>query len=375
MTKIFISYRRDDSSYIAGIITERLEKHFGPDSVFLDIDSVPLGLDFRKHISDSVAQCNVLLALIGDSWINSTNDQGSRRLDDPTDFVRLEIESALKRDIPVIPVLVGKARMPLATELPSSLQELAFRNAAEVRAGLDLQEHLRRLVRGIDLLAKNNPTMLESQQNQNDALIPKPGTSKTSIASAPASAEKDMQPAGSKRNNSQEELTATGEIQQFTRFLQSLWAILAGISALFPLSNVLAKVIPLAQLPEGGFAYFNATLVTALSTVTCLFMILWTFGRRQQFANAARRRLIRRESALSVVAAAVGLIVYLIGHYAVIRDFYYIVFNWSSTDMRLVFGDLLLLIAYCAFFAFMTRAFMLLGMLEYYGSKSHAIYQ
>jgi hypothetical protein len=166
MTKIFISYRRDDSPYIAGIINERLEKHFGPNSVFFDIDSIPLGLDFRKRISDSVGQCNVLLAIIGDSWINAINNHGGRRLEDPADFVRLEIESALKRDIPVIPVLVGKARVPSEKELPSSLKELAFRNAAEVRAGRDLQEHLSRLVRGIDALSqisqsKNNQTGLE----------------------------------------------------------------------------------------------------------------------------------------------------------------------------------------------------------------------
>lgn len=372
MTKIFISYRRDDSSYIAGMINERLEKHFGPNSVFLDIDSIPLGLDFRKHIFDSVGQCNVLLALIGDSWINSTNDQGSRRLDDPTDFVRLEVESALKRDIPVIPVLVGKARMPSATELPSSLRELAFRNAAEVRAGLDLQEHLTRLVRGIDLLSKNNPTILESQQNDNDELIGKPATSKASTASAPASGENDMQQARWKMNNSQEEITSIDELKQFTKFLQSLWGTLAGISVLFPLSNVLTKVIPLAQWPEGGFVYFNPTLVTAISTVTCLFIIIWTFGRRLQFANAKRRRLIRRESALSFVVGGIGLSVYLIGHYAVVQNFYYIVFNWVTGDPQRVFGDLLLLIAYCVFFAFMTRACMLLGMLEYYGSKRRA---
>jgi hypothetical protein len=173
-------------------------------------------------------------------------------------------------------------------------------------------------------------------------------------------------------NNSQEEVTSIDELKQFTKFLQSLWATLAGISVLFPLSNVLAKVIPLAQWPEGGFAFISPTLVTAISTMTCLFIILWTFGRRQQFANAKRRRLINRESALSFVVGGIGLIVYLIGHYAVVQDFYYVEFNWASTDFRQVFGDLLLLIAYCVFFAFMTRAFMLLGMLEYYGSKRRA---
>lgn len=372
MTKIFISYRRDDSSYIAGMINDRLENHFGPNSVFLDIDSIPLGLDFRKHISDSVGQCNVLLALIGDSWINATNDQGSRRLDDPTDFVRVEIESALKRDIPVIPVLVGKARMPSATELPSSLQELAYRNAAEVRAGLDLQEHLTRLVRGIDLLSKNDPTSQESQQNEYDELMGKPAASKTSTASAPASGEIGMQQARWKMDNSQKEETSMDELKQFTRFLQSLWGTLAGISVLFPLSNALAKVIPLSQWPEGGFVYFSPTLVTAISTVTCLFIILGTFGRRQQFAIAKRRRSINRDSALSFLVGGIGLSFYLIGHYAVVQNFYYTVFNWVTGDPQRAFGDLLLLIAYCVFFAFMTRALMLLGMLEYYGSKRQA---
>jgi hypothetical protein len=135
---------------------------------------------------------------------------------------------------------------------------------------------------------------------------------------------------------------------------------------------MLAKVIPLAQWPEGGLVLISPTLVTAISTVTCLFILLGTFGRRQQFANAKRRRFINRESALSFVVGAIGLIVYLIGHYAVVANFYYVAFNWASTDPRQVFGDLLLLIAYCVFFAFMTRALMLLGMLEYLGSKRRA---
>jgi len=135
LTKVFISYRRDDSAYIAANIYEKLQNHFGGDSVFFDIDTIPLGTDFRKHISNSVQQCDVLLAVIGDSWVNSADEHGKKRLDDPADFVRLEIESALTREIPVIPVL-----------------ELSFRNATEVRAGLDLQQHLSRLITGIESL-------------------------------------------------------------------------------------------------------------------------------------------------------------------------------------------------------------------------------
>jgi len=152
LTKVFISYRRDDSAYIAATLFEKLQNHFGGDSVFFDIDTIPLGTDFRKLISNSVQQCDVLLAVIGDSWVHATDEQGKKRLDDPADFVRLEIESALTREIPVIPVLVGKARMPRKDELPESLQELSFRNATEVRAGHDLQQHLSRLIAGIESL-------------------------------------------------------------------------------------------------------------------------------------------------------------------------------------------------------------------------------
>jgi len=370
MTKIFISYRRDDSSYIAGMINERLEKHFGPHSVFLDIDSIPLGLDFRKHIFDSVGQCNVLLALIGDSWINSTNDQGSRRLDDPTDFVRLEVESALKRDIPVIPVLVGKARMPSATELPSSLQELAFRNAAEVRAGLDLQEHLTRLVRGIDLLSKNNPTILESQQNDNDELIGKPATSKASTASAPASGENDRQQARWKMNNSQE-VTSIDEFKQFTKFLQNLWGILAGISVLFPLSNLLLRLIPLKTFDyqEGVLVWISPGLFTTLTTLVSLFLVLWIFGQRQNFKSKRGRVGIRRQARISFVIGFTALVGYLIVYYFLLSSAY-TVLGWVNGDIRHLIGEVPLLILYVAFFTLVTRAFMFLGMGEYFKSNN-----
>ena len=112
MLKIFISYRRDDSAYITGMLTENLQEVFGKTSVFLDVDTIPFGVDFRKHINRAVGECNILLAVIGDAWIDAATDDGHRRIDSPSDYVRLEIESALKRDIPVVPVLVDNARIP-----------------------------------------------------------------------------------------------------------------------------------------------------------------------------------------------------------------------------------------------------------------------
>src|SRR5947209_6983867 len=107
MPKIFISYRREDSTLFTGRIHDRLAPHFGRDCVFMDMDAIPFGVDFRKHLTDAVAGCDVLLAIIGDKWL-TVSQNGQRRLDDPRDFVRIEIETALMRGIPVIPVLLDR---------------------------------------------------------------------------------------------------------------------------------------------------------------------------------------------------------------------------------------------------------------------------
>jgi hypothetical protein len=155
-TSIFISYRREDSKDIVGRIYDRLEAYFGREKVFLDIDKIPLGADFRERITHAVGQCGVLLVIIGEHWLEVRHgegaNQGQRRLDDPSDFVRIEIEAALTRDIPVIPVLVSGAKMPGEQQLPEGLKELAYRNAAEVGSGRDFHDHVDRLVRAIKYL-------------------------------------------------------------------------------------------------------------------------------------------------------------------------------------------------------------------------------
>jgi hypothetical protein len=130
MAKIFLSYRRDDSAAAAGRIYDHLHAQFGPDAVFRDIDNIPFGVDFREHIDAAVSQCDVVLVVIGRLWAGGTDDH--RRVDDPRDFVRIEIESALKRDIPVIPILVDRTTMPNEADVPSSLAGLTYRNALEV---------------------------------------------------------------------------------------------------------------------------------------------------------------------------------------------------------------------------------------------------
>ena len=134
---VFISYRREDSRHIADRIDEWLVQHFGRESIFKDIYSIELGWDFRKAIRDAVGRSDVLLAVIGPRWASAVDAQGKRRVEDPVDFVRIEVESALERDIPIIPLLVDDANIPGEDQLPPSLQMLPYRNGLRVRPDPD----------------------------------------------------------------------------------------------------------------------------------------------------------------------------------------------------------------------------------------------
>jgi hypothetical protein len=132
MPGIFINYRREDSSAYAGRLYDALLAQFGRESVFMDIDAIGPGEDFREVIQQTCATCDVFLAVIGRSWATVQDKSGKPRLGAETDFVRLEISSALQKGLKVIPVLVGGADMPDASLLPPELHPLAFRNAWEV---------------------------------------------------------------------------------------------------------------------------------------------------------------------------------------------------------------------------------------------------
>jgi formylglycine-generating enzyme required for sulfatase activity len=129
---IFVSYRRDDSAGFAGRLFDRLSQRFGSEQVFMDIDTIEPGVDFVEVIEKAVGSCDVLIAVIGKQWMTVTDAQGQRRLANPHDFVRLEIGTALRRRIRVIPVLVGGATVPRAQDLPDDLAPLARRNALEI---------------------------------------------------------------------------------------------------------------------------------------------------------------------------------------------------------------------------------------------------
>src|SRR5438552_2606511 len=109
MAGIFINYRRDDAPGVAGRLGDRLAERFSRSEIFMDVDAMKPGFDFAKQLDEQVSKCNVLLAIIGPNWINATDDKGRRKISQAGDFVRIELAAALKRDIPVIPLLVHGA--------------------------------------------------------------------------------------------------------------------------------------------------------------------------------------------------------------------------------------------------------------------------
>jgi formylglycine-generating enzyme required for sulfatase activity len=145
MSKILISYRREDSADVTGRIYDRLIQVF-PQSVFRDVDSIPLGVDFRTYLDEQVAKCDVFLAVIGPDWKGMTDGKSKTRIEDPKDFVRIEIESALKRAIPLIPVLVRGASIPPAEQLPKSIKELPYRHGLAIRSGRDFHRDMDLLI-------------------------------------------------------------------------------------------------------------------------------------------------------------------------------------------------------------------------------------
>lgn len=152
MPKIAISYRRSDSSAIVGRIFDHLSAHYGEDLIFMDIDNIPFGIDFRTHIDETLRRTEVLVAVIGANWLG-INAAGGPRMQEKTDPVRVEIATAIGRKLPIIPVLIDGAKMPSSTELPPEFGNFAFLNAAEVATGRDFRTHMDRLISAIDRVA------------------------------------------------------------------------------------------------------------------------------------------------------------------------------------------------------------------------------
>jgi uncharacterized membrane protein YeaQ/YmgE (transglycosylase-associated protein family) len=181
MADIFISYRRIDSATFTGRIYDRLTARLGRDRVFKDVDDIPAGENFAQYIQNSLRQCAVALIVIGPRWLEARDETGARRLDDPGDFVRLEIETALRLGLTVIPLLVDDARMPGGASLPMSVRPLATLNALLVRNDPDFSRDMERVIASIEcvLAARSAPTPAP--------YIPERSAPCASVASVPVS--------------------------------------------------------------------------------------------------------------------------------------------------------------------------------------------
>ena len=174
MPKIAISYRRADTEVMAGRIRDRLADRYGEDAIFMDIDNIPFGKDFRVHISEAIVQSDILLVIVGQRWLG-VGRGGARRMDSETDFVRLEMETAMNKAVPIIPVLVGSARMPQPAQLPESLKNFAFLNAAPVDTGRDFHQHMERLIRSIDQVWPDRGATSPAASGSRDEVAPPTG--------------------------------------------------------------------------------------------------------------------------------------------------------------------------------------------------------
>ncbi len=149
--RVCISYRRADSMAITGRIFDRLVSHFGADAIFMDIDDIPFGVDFREHIDTTIRGSDVLVAVVGATWLGP-RDGAEDRIRQPADPVAIEIHTALERQVPIVPVLVDGAAMPDESRLPETLAAFANLNAVDITSGRDFSIHVDRLIRAIETL-------------------------------------------------------------------------------------------------------------------------------------------------------------------------------------------------------------------------------
>ena len=162
MARIAISYRREDTGWITGRIFDRLKNHYENAAntaskeksvVFLDYDSTPVGVDFRDYIKRAFDNCDVLVAVIGPDWMGD-DGTGKTRLGRSDDWVRIEIETALKKNIPIIPALIDRTPMPSKETLPDDVRDLVYRQAAVIDTQVDFNSHMERLIRQIDQFSR-----------------------------------------------------------------------------------------------------------------------------------------------------------------------------------------------------------------------------
>jgi hypothetical protein len=154
LPRIFLCYRREDTQDAAGRLYDRLIDAYGPERVFMDIDSVPLGIDFVEHVTGQIGKCSAVIVMIGKQWHTIKDKKRRRRLDSEDDLVRAEIRAALQQKIPVIPVTVQNAAMPQAEDLPDDIRLLARRNGIELSA-THWKTDVQRLIKALEQNVRN----------------------------------------------------------------------------------------------------------------------------------------------------------------------------------------------------------------------------
>jgi hypothetical protein len=179
MPTIFISYRRADTQAMTDNIRGYLARKLGEDAVFQDVIDIPFGVDFRTYLEQAIGSCKVALIIIGQEWLTVTDEEGKRRLDDPNDFTRIEVETALKNpNVLVVPVLVDNAIMPDDSKLPPSLRDLHFRNAAKVRYNPDFDRDMETLIGNMDRYLKGAITHPKPPEDRDARLHPASSSSR-----------------------------------------------------------------------------------------------------------------------------------------------------------------------------------------------------
>lgn len=187
MPKISISYRRADSEAMTGRIFDRLIAYYGKEAIFRDIDDIPAGIDFRVHINEVLRSTHILLAIVGPSWLGAAQG-GAERILEEADPVRVEVETALRRRVPIIPVLIGSTRMPSSEQLPPSLKDFAFRNAVKIDTGQDFDYHMDRLIKAMDTILSQTPKPPPSRETKVPSHGGRPSTAERQAAAAPTDA-------------------------------------------------------------------------------------------------------------------------------------------------------------------------------------------
>ncbi|MGH2505208.1 MAG: toll/interleukin-1 receptor domain-containing protein, partial [Ktedonobacterales bacterium] len=236
---IFISYRRADSASAAGRLYDRLAERYGRASVFKDVDSIPPGAHFPAYIAESIEESDVTLVVIGPHWLDASSGFGRRRLDDPADFVRIEIETALTLGVPVIPVLVEGANLPPARRLPPSLRLLLEQNAVPLRPDPDFSRDMERIVTAVEYW------QAQPRRAASEAVAPT-STPPTTPSVAPATLTPPVAQSATKAPR-----TATAVAEQIgiaTRQKRTRWKPGRGASALGATAVMVALIVTLVAV-------------------------------------------------------------------------------------------------------------------------------